>query len=75
MEQLLTEYQIAADEVLAVGDGDNDLEMVSLAGVGVAVGNATPSLKERADHIVGTNDENGAAEAIWKFALGGQGGS
>ena len=69
LKRLLRQYGISAEEVLAVGDGDNDLEMVSLAGIGVAVDNATPSLKEVADHVVSSNDECGAAEAIWKFAL------
>jgi len=70
LETLLSEYGIAPQEVLAVGDGDNDLEMLGMAGIGVAVNNATPRLKEKADHIVSSNDEGGVAEAIWKFALG-----
>ena len=44
-------------------------KMVDLAGIGVAVENATQALKERADHVVASNNENGAAEAIRKFAL------
>ena len=69
LERLLQEYGIEAEEVLAVGDGDNDLEMVDLAGIGVAVENATQALKERADHVVASNNENGVASAIRKFAL------
>ena len=69
LERLLQEYGIEAEEVLAVGDGDNDLEMVDLAGIGIAVENATQALKERADHVVASNNENGVASAIRKFAL------
>ncbi len=56
--------------VLAMGDGENDIEMIQLAGVGVAVANASPHLKAVADAVVGTNDEGGVAEAIERFVFG-----
>ena len=44
-------------EVIAFGDGENDIEMIEKCGFGIAMGNATQSLKAVADHIIGTNDE------------------
>ena len=70
LKKLLKEYDISPNEIMAVGDGNNDIEMLGLAGIGVAVQNATPDLKEVADVVLAsTNDEDGAAEAIWKFVL------
>lgn len=51
-------------QLLAVGDGDNDREMLAAAAVGVAMGNATESLKEIADHVVASNADGGVAEAL-----------
>ena len=47
--------------LLAMGDGENDLEMIKLASIGVAMGNAEQILKESADLIAPTNDEEGVA--------------
>lgn len=55
---------------LAMGDGENDIEMLQLAGIGVAVANASPHLKAVADAVVGTNDAGGVAEAIERFVFG-----
>lgn len=55
--------------VMALGDGENDIDMLKLVGVPVAVANAHPSLKEVAKYIVASNDEDGVAEAIERFVL------
>lgn len=55
---------IARDEVAAIGDYENDLEMVRWAGFGAAVGNALPEVQAAADVVVGTNDEGGVAQFI-----------
>ena len=60
---------ISMDNVLAIGDGDNDVEMVAAAGVGIAMGNGCKRLKESAKHIAPTNRESGLAWAIKEFAL------
>jgi len=58
---------ITANEVLAVGDNLNDVEMLEFAGTAVVMGNATPDLKSRGWHVTGTNDEGGLADAIRRF--------
>ncbi|MBL0386427.1 HAD family phosphatase [Tumebacillus sp. ITR2] len=57
-------FNIAPEQIVAVGDNTNDWEMIEFAGLGVAMGNAHPSLKERADWITKTNDEDGVAYLI-----------
>lgn len=62
---------IPPEQVMTIGDGENDVEMIELAGIGVAVGNATEHLKSVANVVVGTNDEDGVAEAVERFVLTG----
>ncbi|HHW26408.1 MAG TPA: HAD family phosphatase [Firmicutes bacterium] len=54
-------------EVMAIGDADNDLEMVRDSGLGVAMGNASPPLKAVAKYVTATNDESGVAKAVRLF--------
>lgn len=61
---------LSRDEVMAIGDNLNDVEMLDFAGTAVVMGNATPALKARGWRITGTNDEGGLAEAIRRLALG-----
>lgn len=58
---------IKPEEVMAIGDANNDLEMLAFAGVSVAMGNATPRVKEIATHHTLTNDEHGVAHIIEKL--------
>ncbi|HMM69275.1 MAG TPA: Cof-type HAD-IIB family hydrolase [Gudongella oleilytica] len=60
---------INSDEVMAIGDNENDLSMIKFAGVGVAMGNAEDMVKEQADFITSSNDEDGVALAIEKYVL------
>ena len=62
---------IHKSEVIAIGDADNDLEMINFAGLGVAMGNATNSLKEKADYITSSNNDDGVAKVIEKYILKG----
>ncbi len=55
--------------VVAVGDNLNDREMIQLAGLGVAMGNAPDELKAQADYVTATNDDEGLAEVIERFVL------
>ena len=52
---------------VAVGDNLNDLSMIKVASIGVAVGNAVDALKSEADYIAVSNDEDAVAEIIEKF--------
>ena len=54
---------------MALGDGLNDLSMIEFAGLGVAVENGNSILKEAADFISKSNDEDGFAYAIEKFVF------
>lgn len=56
-------------EVVAIGDGDNDLQMINFAGLGVAMGNATAYLKEKSDYVTLSNNEDGVAKVIEEFIL------
>ncbi|MBT2606559.1 HAD family phosphatase [Bacillus sp. ISL-53] len=60
---------ITMENVMAVGDSLNDLAMISEAKVGVAMGNAQEIVKEKADWITATNEEDGVAKAIHKWVL------
>ena len=61
--------KIKAEEIMACGDGSNDLEMIRMAGVGVAMENGTNEVKNAADYITESNEEDGAAKAIEKIVL------
>lgn len=67
--ELLGELGVTYDQVLAIGDGENDLEMLQLAGCAVAVGNATPQLVTIADLVVATNNDHGVADALHRVIL------
>ena len=66
---LLGELGIGADELMCCGDAPNDIAMVEMAGIGVAVANAWGGLRDHADWITGSNDDNGIAMVIDKFIL------
>lgn len=56
-------------DTISFGDGSNDLTMIRAAGIGVAMENACAELKEAADYITSSNDENGIAKALEKFVF------
>lgn len=56
---------------LAIGDGVNDMSMLREAGLGVAMGNAAPEVRQAANAVTAANDEDGAALAIERYALDG----
>jgi Cof subfamily protein (haloacid dehalogenase superfamily) len=60
---------VKMEEVLAIGDGENDVEMVACAGIGVAVGNGAKKIRDAADYVAPTNDENGVSWAVERFVL------
>ena len=54
---------------MAIGDAENDIEMLQFAGIGVAMDNADAKTKEAAKHVVASNDQDGVAEAFERFVL------
>jgi Cof subfamily protein (haloacid dehalogenase superfamily) len=64
---LLDKMSVDPAVVMAVGDGKNDLELLRMAGLGVAMGNAGDAVKAAADVVVGSNEDAGVAEAIKRF--------
>jgi hypothetical protein len=69
LRHLAEQYGIGMHEVVAIGDERNDLEMLASVGLGVAMGNARPEVLAVARARVGSNDQDGVAEAIYRFVL------
>ncbi|NP_001310488.1 endoribonuclease YbeY-like [Solanum lycopersicum] len=66
---LLDHLGVSPKEIMAIGDGENDVEMLKLASLGVALSNGSEKAKAVADVIGASNDENGAADAIYRYAF------
>lgn len=64
IEWLAKETGVNREEIMAIGDNINDKLMIENAGMGVAMGNSAPYIKEFADRVVSNNNEDGVAEAI-----------
>ena len=60
---------IARDEVMAVGDNLNDVEMLEFAGTAAVMGNASTAMQARGFHLTASNDEDGLADVIRRFIL------
>lgn len=69
MERLAKHMKIDREQIIAFGDGYNDLTMIEYAGVGIAMGNAVEELKKKADGITASNDEDGIALALEEYFL------
>ncbi len=69
LSMLMEAEGIAPEQVIGIGDEMNDLEMITHAGLGVAMGNAIPEIKEVADYVTLTNEEDGVAHVIEQFLL------
>jgi Cof subfamily protein (haloacid dehalogenase superfamily) len=70
LRRLAGYMNIPMDEVVAIGDQLNDLEMIKAAGLGVAVENACSGLKSSSDYVTFSNDEEGVAEVVFKVING-----
>lgn len=72
LRQVCDIYGVPIENAIAAGDAENDVSMLEAAGLGVAMANADPSVKERADFVTTyDNDHDGLAEVIEKFILNG----
>jgi Cof subfamily protein (haloacid dehalogenase superfamily) len=69
LAELLRQRNIDLSEVIAFGDHLNDLSMLSIVGMGIAMGNAEQEVQECADLVTAANDDNGIAKALQKLIL------
>jgi Cof subfamily protein (haloacid dehalogenase superfamily) len=69
LERWAAALDIGRDEVMAVGDNLNDLQMLEFAGTAVVMGNAAEAVKARGFQMTASNDENGLADAVRRLAL------
>ncbi|MGN0157187.1 MAG: HAD family hydrolase [Lachnospiraceae bacterium] len=67
IQQLLQYLKISMDEVMAFGDGENDIEMIQNAAIGIAMGNGLEKVKEKADYVTTDIDEGGVKKALEHF--------
>lgn len=70
VEILAGYYNLRKEQVITIGDSENDLSMIEYAGLGIAMGNAIDRVKEKANFITDSNDNEGVAKAINNFILG-----
>jgi len=63
-------FGIPRQEVIAIGDSFNDLDMIRYAGLGVVMENAREEVKRFADYVTRSNEDDGVAEVLEKFVLG-----
>lgn len=66
---LLSHLNITREEVIAIGDGVCDVNMLQIAGLGIAMGHSQDSVKVCADYVTASNEEDGVAQAIEKMIL------
>ena len=69
LERLAKQLDVKPQEIMAIGDANNDIEMLEYAGLGVAMCNASDYVKSLADAVTDSCEENGVATAIEKFIL------
>ncbi len=69
LAKLCKYLDVLPDQVMAIGDGMNDMGMIKWAGLGLAVANACEELKVHAQEITGHHDEDGVAQAVLKYCL------
>ncbi|HLR35993.1 MAG TPA: Cof-type HAD-IIB family hydrolase [Tissierellales bacterium] len=69
LKLLCEKFNIPTSKVIAIGDNENDISMLKMAGLGVAMENGEEKAKEYADYITDNNDRDGVAKVIEKFVL------
>ena len=66
---LAEKFGVDNAEILAIGDSDNDLAMITSVGCGVAMGNAVPAVKAAVTRITDTCENDGFAKAVYDYVL------
>ncbi len=67
--RLLTSLGLSSEQMICCGDGFNDISMIEIAGLGVAMENAQEAVKAAADFVTDSNDDNGILKVIQKFLM------
>ena len=70
LQAMCRHYSLDPSEVIAIGDGENDISMLSWAGIGVAMGQASEQVKAVADHVTSSVAEDGVYEAFVYYGIG-----
>lgn len=69
IKKLLNDLDIDVSEVIAIGDGENDIDMIKFAGCGIAMNNASKEVKDIANMITETNDNDGVGKILERLLL------
>lgn len=69
LDYISKRLDISKEDIIAIGDNDNDISMLKYAGLGVAMGNAVEDAKKASDIITSSNDDDGVAKVIEKYIL------
>jgi Predicted hydrolases of the HAD superfamily len=69
IDAMLKYYNIPLSQSMAFGDGGNDITMLRHAAIGVAMGDASDAVKQAADYVTDTVDDNGVVNALKYFNL------
>jgi Cof subfamily protein (haloacid dehalogenase superfamily) len=69
VKQIAERYDIAPEQVMAIGDHENDLSMITQAGIGVAMGNGPAHVRAQAPYVTGSVHEDGVAQALERFVF------
>lgn len=67
IKKILDMYNIESSDIIAFGDGSNDMAMLKLAGLGIAMGTATDEVKSAADYVTDSADNNGVSKWLSAF--------
>ncbi|MBS4194145.1 Cof-type HAD-IIB family hydrolase [Lederbergia citri] len=67
IKEIANKLSIDSSEIIAIGDQFNDLDMIEYAGMGIAMGNAPKDVKDKANDVTLSNDENGVYHALNKY--------
>ena len=67
IKKVMDKFGVNHDEIIVIGDGGNDLPMFDYAKLKIAMENGSEALKQKADYITDTNNNDGVAKAIRKF--------
>ena len=69
IQEILQYYNLDLSQIMAFGDGDNDIKMLEIAGIAVAMGNGNDNVKAMADYVTDDIDEDGIVNALYHYGI------